>query len=351
MKFPVAPPRLVDSERQVADLLRDATREYGRGLDADRAWLKHESRAARPALRLFIAPAVAFALCAAALLLSSHFRPQAMDASTQAEPEPVISSRRPELSATARLLSPSVVKPAVEGRRIRPQPVLAPNAQPAPSDPQPASSAGAVTGAVEGDRGAQTARDCLSYARAGDAQQAEQCFEQQALGENLTAEVALYELARLRRDMLGKPAVALLALDEYGRRFPHGHLSPEVQFSRLELLQRLGRSAEVLRASADLLASSSGTERAAEIHFLRGNVYSSSDAAAAAREYGLASGAPGRIGDDAAFLVGLNLEKSNRPEQARAAFERYLARSAGRHVNEAKAHLAALSSTQGTEPQ
>jgi hypothetical protein len=193
--------------------------------------------------------------------------------------------------------------------------------------------------------------DCLAHARAGNALEAEQCFEQQALGDNLTAEVALYELARLRRDMLGKPAVALTALDEYGRRFPHGHLSPEVQFSRLELLQRLGRSAEVLRASAELLASSSGTERAPEIHFLRGNVYSSSDAAAAAREYGLASAAPGRIGDDAAFLVGLNLERSNSPEQARAAFEGYLARSAGRHMSEARAHLAKLSDSRGTEPQ
>jgi hypothetical protein len=80
-------------------------------------------------------------------------------------------------------------------------------------------------------------------------------------------------------------------------------------------------------------------------------VYASSDAAAAAREYALASAAPGRIGDDAAFLEGLNLEKSNNPQRARAAFERYLARPGGRHVSEATAHLATLSAAQTSEPQ
>ncbi len=348
MKPPIGPPRLVDGEGPLADLLRDASRAQFTALDVDRAWQRHQARAARPVRRLFVVPGIAFALGAAALLVSSHVR-RADDASAQAEPEPALSLRRPEpvssAPSPARLL-PAVAKPTLEAQRLRAQPALA------VSEARPLSSAvvSASASPLNGPQPTEPTLNCLAYARAGDAQQAEQCFEQQAQRNNLSAEVALYELARLRRDMLGKPALALLALDEYGRRFPHGYLSREVSFSRLELLQKLGRSDEVLRASAELLASPSGTERAPEIHFVRGNVYASSDAAAAAREYALASVAPGRIGDDAAFLEALNLEKAHNQVQARAAFERYLARSGGRHVSEAKTHLEALSPAQASEP-
>jgi len=145
------------------------------------------------------------------------------------------------------------------------------------------------------------------------------------------------------------PAAALAIVDRLAHEpmLKAYHLLPSV---RGDLLQKLGRSAEVLHASAELLASPSGSERAPEIHFVRGNVYSQSDPAAAAREYALAGAAPGRIGDDAAFLEALNLEKSNKLQPARAAFERYLARAGGRHATEAKAHLTALSASQATEP-
>jgi hypothetical protein len=280
------------------------------------------------------------------LLLVSHFRTRTDDVSTRAEPEPAIAVRRPGPVVTVPSpLSPPQAKPALEARRMRAQPALAAS----DARPLPGAAAPAAASPLSNPEQGEPTVNCLTFARAGDAPQAEQCFEQQAKGDNLSAEVALYELARLRRDMLGKPALALLALDEYGRRFPHGYLSREVSFSRLELLQKLGRSGEVLRASAELLASPSGSERAPELHFVRGNVYSLSDAAAAAREYALASAAPGRIGDDAAFLEAVNLEKSNNLQPARAAFERYLARAGGRHATEAKAHLAALTASQASE--
>ncbi|HWZ91664.1 MAG TPA: hypothetical protein VNW92_22535, partial [Polyangiaceae bacterium] len=200
---------------------------------------------------------------------------------------------------------------------------------------------------------AAPAADCLGFARSGDAPKAEHCFEDQAAGQNLSAEVALYELARLRRDMLGKPAAALSALDDYARRFPHGYLSGEVLFSRLELLVKLGRSAEVLRASDELLASPSGKERALEIHFLRGNVYAHAlgDPASAAREYAQAAAAPGRVGDDAAYLAAVNLQSAGDSAGASAAFERYLTRAGARHSAEAQARLDALRAAAPSEPQ
>jgi hypothetical protein len=198
----------------------------------------------------------------------------------------------------------------------------------------------------------EPAADCLGFARSGDAPAAERCFEAQAAGQNLSAEVALYELARLRRDMLGKPQAALAALDDYARRFPHGYLSGEVLFSRLELLVKLGRSAEVLGASDALLASASGKERALEIHFLRGNVYAHAlnDPESAAREYARAAASAGKLGDDAAFLAAVSLQSAGERARAKAAFEAYLARAAARHEAEARARLRTLEAAAADEP-
>ena len=68
------------------------------------------------------------------------------------------------------------------------------------------------------------------------------CFQEQAASGGLTAEVALLEIARLRRDVSGDLGGAERALDEYRRRFPRGTLSAEAGIARVELLLRLGRA-------------------------------------------------------------------------------------------------------------
>ena len=85
--------------------------------------------------------------------------------------------------------------------------------------------------------------------------------------------MALYELARLRRDVLGDADGALAALGDYRQRFPAGSLRNEVEVSRIELLARLKRGPEALEASERLLGTPGGRERAAELRLLRGNVY------------------------------------------------------------------------------
>jgi hypothetical protein len=88
--------------------------------------------------------------------------------------------------------------------------------------------------------------DCLHHARAGATDRAIACFQDQAASGGLTAEVALLEIARLRRDVGGDLGGAERTLDEYRRRFPHGTLSAEAGIARVELLLRLGRSSEAL---------------------------------------------------------------------------------------------------------
>jgi hypothetical protein len=143
--------------------------------------------------------------------------------------------------------------------------------------------------------------DCLALARAGEPRAAEQCFSAQATGNGLAAEMALYEVARLRRDVLGDADGALAALDDHRARFARGSLRQEVDVFRVELLARLGRAREALASSAALLASPGGRERAAELHLLRGNIYRQdlADPVSAAREYEQARALGGAAGEQA----------------------------------------------------
>jgi tetratricopeptide (TPR) repeat protein len=184
----------------------------------------------------------------------------------------------------------------------------------------------------------------LGFARSGEPKRAAECFSERAQGSGLSAQVALYELSRLQRDALGEPAAALDSLNRYLERFPQGSLGGEARFSRLELLARLGRTAEAIEASREFLASPFGAERAAEVHLLRGNLFQrAGSAASAVSEYSAAVNAPGRVGDDAAFQLGSALEKNGQKADAVQAYERYLARGKGRHRGAVEARLKELS--------
>jgi hypothetical protein len=366
MKPPAAPERWIDAAGPLSVVLRDAQREYRANLDPLGALLRQQERAPRRARFRLLVPSLALGVALIFLVLLGHSSAPSPDLLAQAEPE--LRAARPPRAAE-RALPPSAEpaprrsKSALEPPRVsgpRARGAIESQAEPAlsagralPLPPEPAQSAAAIGSSAAAASPSEPVVDCLGFARAGDAPKAEHCFEAQAAGRNLSAEVALYELARLRRDMLGKPAAALSALDDYAHRFPRGYLSGEVLFSRLELLLKLGRSAEVLRASDELLGSASGRERALEIHFLRGNLYAHSlaDPASAAREYAQAAAAPGRVGDDAAYLAALSLESAGDAARARAAFEQYLTRVSGRHSSEAQTRLKVLGPAAPSEPE
>jgi len=339
MKPVVSPPRLIDADDSVGDLMREAKRDYEVSLDHTSAWRRYRDRPSRSVWLRLAVPSLAVASAAAGwLVLYGHLAARSPDLVATAEP---VMHRVAHAAPAASVALPStdpaqeqVREPVQNGKLPRTSNLEPRGASPVVDD--------GANHAVAPPPSAPSV-DCLAFARSGDAGAAERCFETQASSQDLSAEVALYELARLRRDVLGKPADALLALDEYARRFPKGNLSGEVLFSRLELLVKLGRNDDVIRASDELLKSASGAERAPEIHLLRGNVYSHAlgDAASATREYALARVAPGRVGDEAAFLEAVNLEKLADPRAADA-FQSYLARSDARHRVEAQAHLNAL---------
>ena len=190
---------------------------------------------------------------------------------------------------------------------------------------------------------AVTGQDCLSLARLGKTRDAEACFLKRAEGSGLGAEMALYEVARLRRDVLADANGALRALAEYRSRFPTGSLRREADMSQLELLVQLGRSDDALKQSAELLASSASGERAAELHFLRGHILrkSQSKFAAAALEYELAERAGAR-GGEAKYFRGLCLEALGRASEAAALFAEYLEQPRRTYAEDAKRRLEKL---------
>jgi hypothetical protein len=161
--------------------------------------------------------------------------------------------------------------------------------------------------------------------------------------------MALYEVARLRRDVLHDAAGALAALREHGQRFPRGSLRNEVELSRIELLAELGRTREALQESEALLDSESGRERAAELHVLRGNVFHRDlgDPRAAAAEYARAEARGGALGAEAARLRGNCLEALGDVEGALQAYRQYTSVPGQPHAAEVRRQIERLSALAG----
>jgi hypothetical protein len=181
--------------------------------------------------------------------------------------------------------------------------------------------------------------DCLRLAREGQSRAAEACFVERAQGAGLAAEMALHELARLRRDVLADPNGALRALADYRTRFPTGSLRRELDVSQLELLLQLGRSDDALKQSDELLSSSSSGERASELRLLRGHILrKQSRFAEAIREYEFAERGGARAAD-APYFRAICLESLGKLADAAAAFAKYLEQPHRPYAEDAKRRL------------
>jgi hypothetical protein len=192
---------------------------------------------------------------------------------------------------------------------------------------------------------AADAADCASLGRTSNTQAALDCYGRQSQKTGMSGELALYEIAKLRKDVLSDYKGALEALDTYVARFPNGSLRGEVQLSRVEILGRLGRNDEALSESSRLLETPWGKERASGLHLLRGNVYRQSlhDFARAEAEYALLSDERGANGDEAQFQRAFCLERLGQVPAAVAIYQSYLKRQHPRHASEAQARIQALS--------
>jgi tetratricopeptide (TPR) repeat protein len=186
---------------------------------------------------------------------------------------------------------------------------------------------------------------CATLAEnAANAREAVACYLEVARGEDLAAEAALVEIARLRRDVLGDGAGALAALQESRTRFPSGLLRDEVDLSFVELLADLNRHNEAIEEIGRLLADGHGVERTAELRVMRGNIYREvlEDYGHAERDYAAAEEARAPAVGDATFFRGICLQALGRTAEARAAYERYLAAGAARFADEADRRLQRL---------
>jgi len=185
---------------------------------------------------------------------------------------------------------------------------------------------------------------CRRWSSEGKREEAAQCFEAVGQGTGLGAEVALYQAARLSSDVLHDAPRALALLERHQQRFPGGPLRAEVEWLRIQNLERVGQLEEALSASEALLATPSGRALGSKLHLLRGRIYAKAkgDCAHAVRELVALLGEPGAEGDEGELERAQCLEQLARPDEARAAYERYTRRANAQHVALAEQRLLAL---------
>jgi hypothetical protein len=359
-----APERLETGE--LGPVLRTANREYEADIDEGEAFRRLGLRLERPARvrRGKLVLALAFAGALALSLKLALAPPVAPSISAEAiwsgkgtrvsRPAPAVIPRRDEVLASprgsAKASAPTAQRSAAQlprverSRQVGPAEHAARDARvdaPAPALP---SAANAVPPVMPERVGTDDGPDCLSLARGGAARDAEACFLRRAEGSGLGAEMALYEVARLRRDVLADESGALAALATYRSRFSGGSLRREVDMLQLELLIEVGRTADALRESAALLTSSAAGKRAAELRLWRGHIFRQKlgDLRAAEREYALAEQAEGTRRVDASYFRGLCLHALGDDAAAALAYERYLEQRGQSHANDARKRLEEL---------
>ncbi len=367
------PERLIHGE--YGPLLRQASREwewhvnetaaFQRVLERMAATQNERARARKWWLAAAAAP-LACATLAAVIVLARGRQLVAPELVAETWSPPVALSARPSVADVASPALKAVVAPAERSARARAHgravEVLPPRAVASVTSPIPSanpplpsttedapSRANGETGASrktdaseQAESAPSPAPDCMSLAREGQSRAAEACFVERAQGAGLAAEMALHELARLRRDVLADPTGALAALADYRKRFPAGSLRREVDVSQLELLLQLGRSDDALKQSEELLSSSTSGERASELRLLRGNILrKQSRFAEAAREYELAERGGARAAE-ALYFRALCLEAQGLRDEAAAALSKYLEQPRRPYAEDAKRRLEKL---------
>lgn len=269
-----APRRFVDAGGPTGELLRRALENQEPGGTLPRFVDLRERRARR--VRFY---RVGGALAAASLSLLALV---AVRSATVSDQTPAIGaerftaqagSERPNAAApvaehgvASPRLSPVAVAPGVlTPDRPKQRPV---NALPLPRS-RPSANASEAPPAVADTTALATAKSCAQIARGGAAEEAIACYEQLASGSGVSAELALFEQARLAGKVLHQPERALLTLANYRKRFPRGSLRAEVMLAQIDWLVSSGQSARALPLVEEALGSGLLQERARELEQVR----------------------------------------------------------------------------------
>ena len=254
----VAPRRLLDGDDATGQLLRGALgaplREPAIGF-GQIARVRHR-RVARKWAALGVAAASA-SLAAIALV-----------APTQSEPAITAEAQRPSVIPAQHPSAPGAHPPtsvdATEAARpVDPRSQPLKRTAPPMSEPEPRREPSEAGNQV-----------CRGFVQRGDYRGAVTCYDEQAQGQGLGAELALLEKARIQQRALREPAAGLATLDEYARRFPDGALRREAAVARIDSLARLGRAAEAEAAIDASLAAERAPEQRGELLLLRAQLRS-----------------------------------------------------------------------------
>ena len=332
------PPRLVSRDDRAGRLLREAEQAFQSQLPSDRAWNRFQSR--RQGRRL-----AQFAVLAAVAGLAVVFIRHRMAAPASIEAAVLVAERVPTPQPSA-VLNHGVALP---DRRDPPPTTTVPR-----SRPSARVVAGSRAALAPPSAEALTEAACRGWVSQARPERAVDCYQALARDSGIGAEVALYEAARLSAEALGDAPRALKLLEQHRARFPNSALRVEVEWLQVRSLERAGRLNEALTGSEALLDSAGGRSLASKLHLLRGRIYADlrHDCALALSEYVALLGEPGPAGDEAEFKRAQCLEQLTKPEEARAAYQRYLGRADARSATAARARLSALSnSAQALEGQ
>jgi hypothetical protein len=342
-----APTPLRHQRRASGTLLCAANLAFRDGLDERAAWRRLQQRQRRaPAASIgamvVLGAAAGILVWLAAYAFGGPWFDRDSDVNLAERELPQRSRPPAPATSTPLVLPPAELEPRLP--QVRPK-AAAPRKLTAAPEPSPAPSASAPA-----DQG--SAVECLEFARRGQPARAENCFLQQSTGTGLVAQMALYELARLRKDALGDAAGAHRALADYRERFPDGSLRTEVEVSMVELLVRLGRFEQALTESEHLLQTSYGQERSVQLRLLRGNLYRTNlnDCARAEVEYRHVRREPGARSDQAEYYRAVCLEQLGRRDEAVQAYRAYLDRPNAARSQQAEQRLQRLSSAGEVAP-
>jgi hypothetical protein len=174
---------------------------------------------------------------------------------------------------TAPILAPTLPTPSLAS--ALPEQVPAQASKPAApiaraSRPRPSAATAPAEGAQPPETGkGSSAKACAELARQGASQPALDCYLQLANGDGLSAELALFEAARIEGKALRRPGRAVQVLDRYRQRFPDGSLRGEVMLAQIGWLLASGDDERARALVDEALASGLLHERTAELEQLR----------------------------------------------------------------------------------
>jgi ferric-dicitrate binding protein FerR (iron transport regulator)/TolA-binding protein len=213
-----------------------------------------------------------------------------------------------------------------------PVPVPVPNVSP-PTESASANLPAPTASAPEDRRYA----DAVSLSKSGRYEEAAKALESLTESQGAHADLALYELGRLRQRELKDLAGADKAFRQYRASYPGGSLGQEVELSLIEVEIARNQRDAALGDLTHFLSEHPTSERGPEMHLLRGNLLrEKGDCRSAIDEYRSIAEVPA-LGGDALYFTAWCQRKLGQLDEAESSLKTYLVRfPEGAHAAEAR---------------